>query len=53
MQEVVSEAEKIAHVLDEFMHLQAKGYKEVVLTGIHLSSYGVDFPEEEKEHCFP
>ena len=25
------------------------GYKEIVLTGIHLSSYGVDFPEEKKE----
>ena len=29
--------------------LAAKGYKEVVLTGIHLSSYGVDFPKEERE----
>ena len=40
---------KIAHVMDEVRALAAKGYKEVVLTGIHLSSYGVDFPEEEKE----
>ena len=32
------------------MHKLAKaGYKEVVLTGIHLSSYGVDFPEDKKE----
>ena len=29
--------------------MSGKGYKEVVLTGIHLSSYGVDFPEEKKE----
>ncbi len=29
--------------------LAEKGYKEVVLTGIHLSSYGVDFPEDQKE----
>lgn len=28
--------------------LAQRGYKEVVLTGIHLSSYGVDFPETEK-----
>ena len=29
--------------------LAKAGYKEVVLTGIHLSSYGVDFPEDKKE----
>ena len=40
---------KIAHVMDEVHALASKGYKEVVLTGIHLSSYGVDFPAEEKE----
>ena len=33
--------------------MQKKGYKEVVLTGIHLSSYGVDFPEEKKDTGFP
>ncbi len=27
--------------------LAEAGYKEIVLTGIHLSSYGVDFPKEE------
>ena len=30
---------KIAHVMDEVHALASKGYKEVVLTGIHLSSY--------------
>lgn len=40
---------KIAEVLDEVRALAARGYKEVVLTGIHLSSYGVDFKEEERE----
>lgn len=40
---------KIAHVLEEVRALAEKGYKEVVLTGIHLTSYGVDFPEGEKE----
>ena len=40
---------KIADVLREVETLASKGYKEVVLTGIHLSSYGVDFPAEERE----
>ena len=40
---------KIEEVLSEVETLAAKGYKEVVLTGIHLSSYGVDFPKEERE----
>ena len=40
---------KIEDVLREVETLAAKGYREVVLTGIHLSSYGVDFPKEERE----
>ena len=36
-------------VVREVERLAAAGYREVVLTGIHLSSYGVDFAEEEKE----
>lgn len=39
---------KIADVLREVETLASKGYKEVVLTGIHLSSYGVDFSKEER-----
>ena len=39
----------IESVLKEVRALAEKGYKEVVLTGILLSSYGVDFPEEKKE----
>ena len=31
-------------VAEEIRGLAAQGYKEMVLTGIHLSSYGVDFP---------
>lgn len=38
-EEVIREAELLAR----------RGYQEVVLTGIHLSSYGLDFPEQEKE----
>ena len=35
-------------VLEEIRTLAAQGFKEVVLTGIHLSSYGVDLNEEKK-----
>lgn len=39
----------IEEILEEVGSLAEKGYKEVVLTGIHLSSYGVDFKEEDKK----
>ena len=35
-------------VESEVRTLAEKGYREVVLTGIHLSSYGVDFTEEKE-----
>lgn len=35
----------LEHVLEEVRTLAASGYKEVVLTGIHLSSYGIDTGE--------
>jgi threonylcarbamoyladenosine tRNA methylthiotransferase MtaB len=31
------------HILDEVRRLVARGYREVVLTGIHLGHYGVDW----------
>ncbi|MBE5922772.1 MAG: tRNA (N(6)-L-threonylcarbamoyladenosine(37)-C(2))-methylthiotransferase MtaB [Lachnospiraceae bacterium] len=34
-------------VLAEVQDLVRKGYKEIVLTGIHLSSYGVDFTDKQ------
>lgn len=34
-------------VLAEIKGIVAAGYKEVVLTGIHISSYGIDFDEEQ------
>lgn len=40
---------RLEDVLEEVRTLADKGYQEVVLTGIHLSSYGVDFPETGKE----
>lgn len=36
---------KQPNVICEIEGLAALGYKEVVLTGIHLSSYGIDFAE--------
>ena len=33
-------------VVEEVRHLAENGYREVVLTGIHLSSYGIDLEEE-------
>lgn len=40
---------RIASVCEEADVLAKQGYKEIVLTGIHLSSYGVDFEEGKKE----
>lgn len=36
-------------VLEEITNLVQKGFKEVVITGIHLSSYGLDFLEKESK----
>ncbi len=33
-------------ILEEIRGLVASGYQEIVLTGIHISSYGIDFDEE-------
>ena len=35
-------------MVEEVKELVKNGYQEVVLTGIHLSSYGVDFKEEKE-----
>ncbi len=37
----------VEDVLDQVTALAGKGFREVVLTGIHLSSYGVDFYREK------
>lgn len=39
----------IGDIVEEVEALADSGYREIVLTGIHLSSYGVDFPEDRKE----
>lgn len=33
----------LEHIVDEITALTQKGYKEFVLTGIHIGSYGLDF----------
>ena len=38
---------KMEDIVQELTHLAEEGTSEVVLTGIHLSSYGVDFPESD------
>ena len=37
---------KMEDVLAEINGIVASGYQEIVLTGIHISSYGIDFEEE-------
>jgi threonylcarbamoyladenosine tRNA methylthiotransferase MtaB len=39
---------EIQDILREVQQLAVNGYREIVLTGIHLSSYGVDFLPDEK-----
>lgn len=39
---------RLEDVQAEVRGLAAAGYREIVLTGIHLSSYGLDFGTEEK-----
>jgi len=35
-------------ILSEIRGLVERGYKEIVLTGIHISSYGIDFGDEKE-----
>ncbi len=37
-------------VLKEALNLSKNGFKEIVLTGIHTASYGLDFPLESKDY---
>ncbi len=38
---------ELQNILSEVDRLIEKGYQEIVLTGIHLSSYGIDFRNEK------
>ncbi len=40
-------------ILGEVKHLVSKGYKEIVLTGIHLSSYGIDLENQDQKDGSP
>ncbi|MDE6606467.1 MAG: tRNA (N(6)-L-threonylcarbamoyladenosine(37)-C(2))-methylthiotransferase MtaB [Lachnospiraceae bacterium] len=40
---------KAEDILSEIQGLVKNGYKEIVLTGIHISSYGIDFGEENEQ----
>lgn len=37
-------------IIEEIKGIVAAGYREVVLTGIHISSYGIDFEEERLDY---
>ncbi len=40
---------RMEDILDEVSRLISNGYKEIVLTGIHISSYGLDFDHGASE----
>ena len=40
---------KAESMIDEIKWLSEKGFKEFVLTGIHISSYGMDFIDKNSE----
>ena len=40
-----SESRPLAEITRQIEHVVASGYKEVVITGVHLGSYGRDLPE--------
>lgn len=42
----------LSDILEEISALAAAGYREMVLTGIHLSSYGIDFAKAEGEQDY-
>ncbi len=39
-----------AHILDEVRRLLDAGYREIVLTGIHLGHYGVEWSQSRPKH---
>lgn len=41
---------RMEDILQEVRGMVEAGYKEVVLTGIHISSYGIDFEEDAWSH---
>lgn len=47
----VSRSLPTSEVFDEIESLVANGYKEIILTGIHLGAYGLDFPPHQNLWC--
>ena len=41
----------LADIVAETRSLAANGFREIVLTGIHLSSWGIDLPAKEEEEA--
>ena len=46
----ISRSRRPEDIEHEVRGIAEAGYKEIVLTGIHLSSYGVDFKDEQQEN---
>lgn len=44
---------KAEDILEEIKNLAAQGYREFVLTGIHISSYGMDLKAPEEKETMP
>jgi len=42
----ISKSVPLSEVLDRVGSIEAQGYSEIVLTGVHLGSYGKDLPEK-------
>ncbi len=42
-------SKRIADILSEISSLSEKGYSEFVITGIHLSSFGIERPEDDED----
>ncbi|HTQ38250.1 MAG TPA: tRNA (N(6)-L-threonylcarbamoyladenosine(37)-C(2))-methylthiotransferase MtaB [Pirellulales bacterium] len=40
----------VQHILDEVQRLVAGGYREMILTGIHLGHYGVEWNHDRPKH---
>lgn len=47
----VSRSLPISEILKEIESLVAGGYKEIILTGIHLGAYGLDLPPHQNLWC--
>jgi len=42
-----SKSRRISDVLDDILHLEDEGFREIVISGVHLGSWGRDFPQQK------